>query len=165
MFSVNIFIRCSKQGFNCPWLNVSRLTPYDISHIILMICAVVTDRGNDGVIRFPGSWRSLAMGDVNSYCCTDNRPRGEKDTARSIHHVDTWVPTLAIIIKKSPVSGLVLHVWKCLTLCLVGKQFPYIESVRHLTSVYRNLAQTSQEACCSAVIQTSELLQCSLVAV
>ena len=165
MVSVNIFTRGSKQGFNCSWLNVSRLTPYDISHIILMTCAVVTDRGNDGVIRSLGSWRSLAMAAVNSYSCAEKRPRGEKDTSRSVHHVDTWVPKLATIIKKSTVSGLVLHVWKCLTLYLVEKQSRYVASLQNLTSVYRNLAPTSQEARCSAVIETRELLQFSLVAV
>jgi len=54
-----------------------------------MTCAVVTDRGNDGVIRFLGSWRSLALAAVNSYCCAEKRPRGEKDTARTVRHVDT----------------------------------------------------------------------------
>jgi hypothetical protein len=161
MVSVNIFTRSSKQGFNCPWLNVSRLMPYDISHIILMTRVVVTDRGNDGVIRFLGSWRSLAMAAMNSYCCAEKRPRGEKDTARSLHHVDTWVPTLATIIKKSPVSGLILHMWKCLTLCLVGEESRYIVSLQNLTSVYRNLASNSPEARCSAVIETWEF--CSLV--
>jgi hypothetical protein len=118
MASVNIFTRCSKQGFICPWLNVSRLMPHDISHIILMphdishiilmTCAVVTDRGNDAVIRFLGSWRSLAMAAVNSYCCAEKRPRGEKDTARSVHHVDTWVPTLATRIKEKSIF------WPCI---------------------------------------------------
>lgn len=65
------------------------LMSYNISHIILMTRAVDTDRGNDGVIRFLGSWRSLAMETVNSYCRTEKRPRGERDTARSVHHVDT----------------------------------------------------------------------------
>jgi hypothetical protein len=65
------------------------LTSYDISHIVLVTCAVDTDRGNDGVIRFLGSWRSLAMAAVNSYCRVEKRPRGERDTARSVHHVDT----------------------------------------------------------------------------
>jgi len=68
---------------------VSRLTPYDISHVILMTCAAVTYGGNDAAIRYHGSWRFLAMAAVNSYCCAEKRPRGERDKARSVHHVDT----------------------------------------------------------------------------